>query len=186
MIVTEAIRFFAEEGFDGQLRTLAERIGITHSVLYRHFPSKDALIAQVYQDVYVSRMRPEWTAMLCDRSKPLGDRLCVFYRDYTAAIFHRDWIRIFLFAGLKGVDINAPYLALLRDTVLFPICAEYRATSGDQAPVDRPLSDLEIETRVGPARPHFLSGHSQVRLRSDDPVTPQRHDRGCRYRVPMR
>ncbi|WP_158810294.1 TetR/AcrR family transcriptional regulator [Beijerinckia sp. L45] len=149
MILSEAIRFFAEEGFDGQLRVLAARLGITHSVLFRHFPSKDALIARVYQDVYVRRMRPEWAASLCDRSTPLDDRLGAFYRDYTDAIFHRDWIRLFMFAGLKGVDINAPYLALLRDTVLLPICIEYRVASNDRGSLDRPLSDREIERALG-------------------------------------
>ncbi len=129
MIVSEAIRFFADEGFDGQIRALAERIGITHSVLFRHFPSKEALIERVYQDVYVRRMRPEWSALLRDRRLPLEARLLAFYREYTDAIFHYDWIRIFMFAGLKGVHINAPYLALLRETVLFPICAELRAAS---------------------------------------------------------
>jgi AcrR family transcriptional regulator len=149
MIVAEAIQFFAEEGFDGQIRTLAERIGITHSILFRHFPSKEALIERVYQDVYVRRMRPEWTALLRDRSLPLQARLFAFYREYTDAIFHHDWIRIFMFAGLKGISINAPYLALLRETVLFPICAELRAASNDAEPADTPFSDEEIERAWG-------------------------------------
>ncbi len=149
MIVAEAIQFFAEEGFDGQIRVLAERIGITHSVLFRHFPSKEALIERVYQDVYVRRMRPEWTALLRDRSQPLEARLFAFYRDYTDAIFHHDWIRIFMFAGLKGISINATYLALLRETVLCPICAELRAAAQDAASVDAPFSEEEIERAWG-------------------------------------
>jgi AcrR family transcriptional regulator len=148
MIVAEAIKFFADEGFDGQIRALAERIGITHSILFRHFPSKEALIERVYQDVYVRRMRPEWTALLRDRSLPLEARLFAFYREYTDAIFHHDWIRIFMFAGLKGVHINAPYLALLRETVLFPICAELRTASTGAEP-DAPFSDEEIERAWG-------------------------------------
>ncbi len=51
MIVAAAIRFFAEEGFEGQLRALASRIGIPHSVLFRHFPCKERLIERVYEDV---------------------------------------------------------------------------------------------------------------------------------------
>ncbi len=43
-ILNEAIRFFAEHGFEGQTRELAKRMGITHSAIYRHFPSKEALI----------------------------------------------------------------------------------------------------------------------------------------------
>ena len=43
VILESAIRFFAEHGFEGQTRELAKRIGITHSAIYRHFPSKEAL-----------------------------------------------------------------------------------------------------------------------------------------------
>ena len=44
-IVDEAVKFFfAEHGFGGQTRELAKRMGITHSAIYRHFPSKEALI----------------------------------------------------------------------------------------------------------------------------------------------
>lgn len=39
-IVDEAIRFFAERGFEGQTRELAKRMGITHSAIYRHFPAR--------------------------------------------------------------------------------------------------------------------------------------------------
>lgn len=39
-ILKEAVRFFAERGFEGQARELAKRIGITHSAIYRHFPQQ--------------------------------------------------------------------------------------------------------------------------------------------------
>ena len=48
-IVDEAVRFFAEHGFGGQTREFAKRMGITHSAIYRHFPSKEALIERVYE-----------------------------------------------------------------------------------------------------------------------------------------
>ena len=66
-IVDEAIRFFAEHGFEGQTRELAKRMGITHSAIYRHFPSKEALIERVYQEVYLSRWSPDWGPMIRDR-----------------------------------------------------------------------------------------------------------------------
>ncbi len=149
MIVAAAIRFFADQGFDGQLRALAGRIGIPHSVLFRHFPSKEMLIARVYQEVFLSRWRPEWSVTLRDRSVALEVRLLEFYRDYTAAIFQYDWVRIFMFAGLRGVPINAPYLALLRENVLLPICAELRAAAGLADPAALPLSAEEVELAWG-------------------------------------
>ncbi len=58
LIVREAVAFFAEVGFDGQTRELARRIGITQPLLYRYFPSKDALIDRVYQEAYLNRWNP--------------------------------------------------------------------------------------------------------------------------------
>ncbi|WP_197673739.1 helix-turn-helix domain-containing protein [Stappia sp. ES.058] len=53
LIVEEAVRFFAECGFEGQTRELAKRMGISHAVIYKHFDSKDALIERVYEHIYL-------------------------------------------------------------------------------------------------------------------------------------
>src|SRR5258708_13603661 len=47
-IVDGAVAFFAEVGFDGGLRDLAKRLGITHQNLFRYFPTKEPLIEPVY------------------------------------------------------------------------------------------------------------------------------------------
>src|SRR6202043_4276039 len=70
-----AVAFFAEVGFDGGLRDLAKRLGITHQNLFHYFATKEALIERVYKEVYLSRWRPEWETLLRDQSKPLQARL---------------------------------------------------------------------------------------------------------------
>src|SRR5216683_5328431 len=111
-IIDGAIAFFAEVGFDGGLRDLAKRLGITHQNVFRYFPTKEALIERVYKEVYLNRWQPEWEAVLHDPTKPLEGRLIDFYGSYLPAIFRYDWVRIFVFAGLKGVDITQRYLDL--------------------------------------------------------------------------
>ncbi|NKB27774.1 MAG: TetR family transcriptional regulator [Rhodobacteraceae bacterium] len=128
--IAQAIEFFAENGFESSTRDLAKRLGVTQPLLYRYFPSKDDLIAEVYSAVYVKRWRPEWEILLADRTRPLADRMRQFYREYTDVVFTRDWMRIFLFAGLKGVDINIRYMGLVRSRILDPIVAESRAEAG--------------------------------------------------------
>lgn len=128
--IAQAIEFFAENGFESSTRDLAKRLGVTQPLLYRYFPSKDDLIAEVYSAVYVKRWKPEWEVLLADRTRPLADRLRQFYREYTEVVFTRDWMRIFLFAGLKGVDINIRYMGLVRSRILDPIVAEARAEAG--------------------------------------------------------
>ena len=124
--VQKAIEFFAEEGFTSSTRELAKRLGVTQPLLYRYFDSKDELIAEVYETVYVRRWRPEWDEMLADRSVALRERLINFYLAYTEVVFQRDWMRIFLFAGLKGGEINRRYIDRVRGSILEPIIRECR------------------------------------------------------------
>ncbi|UCH74465.1 MAG: TetR/AcrR family transcriptional regulator [Rhodospirillales bacterium] len=149
MIVEEAIRFFAEVGFEGQTRELARRLGITQPLIFRYFPTKEDLIERVYQEVYLSRWDPRWEELLEDRDLPLGKRLTEFYKAYTKAIFTYEWVRIFVYSGLKGVNINKRYLALIRDRVFKRVMTELRAAHGLPSPDDVPFSEAELELAWG-------------------------------------
>lgn len=144
-IVDGAVAFFAEVGFDGGLRDLAKRLGITHQNLFRYFPTKEALIERVYKEVYLDRWQPEWEAVLLDATKPLERRLIDFYEKYLPAIFRYDWVRIFVFAGLKGVGITQRYLALIQNRVIEPLGFELRHVAGVTDEPDRALSAHELE-----------------------------------------
>ncbi len=145
LIVSEAVQFFAEHGFEGNTRDLAERIGITQPLLYRYFPSKENLIDRVYQEVFVSRWNPAWEPLLRDRSRPLTDRLIEYYQTYAVAVYDYVWVRIFVYSGLKGTDINDRYLALVREKVLTPICTELRCELDLPSTDETPISEAEIE-----------------------------------------
>ncbi len=106
IIAREAVSFFAEHGFEGQTRELARRLHITQPLLYRYFPSKEALIERVYQEVFVGRWNPSWEKIITDRSVPLKARLVHFYREYAEVILTYEWIRLFMFAGLKDLGLN--------------------------------------------------------------------------------
>lgn len=144
-ILEEAVRFFAEHGFEGQTRELAKRIGITHSAIYRHFPSKEALIERVYEHIYLSRWNPAWATLITDRSKKLEDRLMEFYLQYVERVFHYDWVRIFVFSGLKGFDITPRYLDIVRTQVVEPACLELRHELGLPDVEEHPLTERETE-----------------------------------------
>jgi AcrR family transcriptional regulator len=129
-IVEAAIKYFAEVGFDGQTRELARRLGVTQPLLFRYFPTKDDLIDKVYEEVYLSRWKDEWTEGLKDRSLPLEERLKRYYEDYAASIFNYEWIRVFMFSGLKGEPINRRYLEIVREKILEVVAAELRHDLG--------------------------------------------------------
>jgi AcrR family transcriptional regulator len=148
-IVDGAVAFFAEVGFDGGLRDLAKRLGITHQNLFRYFPTKEALIERVYKEIYLSRWQPEWEYILHDPTKPFDQRLIAFYESYLPAIFRYDWVRIFVFAGLKGVGISQRYLELIQKRVVEPVAVELRRSAGLAEQGTRPLSADELEIAWG-------------------------------------
>ena len=145
LIVAEAVKFFAEVGFEGHTRDLARRLNITQPLLYRYFPSKDALIDRVYQEVYLNRWNPEWETLIEDRTQPLKQRLIAYYRDYARTILQPEWIRIFTFAGLKGGTLNARLLDMIRERIFTRVIREIRFDQGVTMPPDFPLTEIEYE-----------------------------------------
>ncbi|TNF18083.1 MAG: TetR/AcrR family transcriptional regulator [Rhodobacteraceae bacterium] len=123
-ILAEAVRFFAEVGFEGQTRELAKRVGISHTALYRHFENKEALVEAVYKRVYLDRWNPEWDSLVTDRTRPLEDRLQDFYVQYAERVFDYEWVRIFMFSGLMENGLTTRYLTIVRDKVILPVLAE--------------------------------------------------------------
>ena len=144
-IVAGAIAFFARHGFEATTRHLARELGITQPLLYRYFPSKEVLIDRVYDEVFMRRWNPEWEGLIIDRDRSLEERLTRFYSAYAAAVYDFEWVRIFVFAGLKGIDINARYLAIVRQKVLEPVCLELRHAQGLPGADAVPLSEEEVE-----------------------------------------
>jgi AcrR family transcriptional regulator len=148
-IVEGAIAFFAEVGLDGQTRELANRLGITQPLLYRYFPSKELLLERVYEEVYDKRWKPEWEALIADRSLSIGERFRRFEKDYQRTIMTYDWLRIFFSAGLKGTDLPARYLSRVRQLIFTPVLTELRRELGLPSPEILPLGAQEFELIFG-------------------------------------
>src|ERR1700726_2498945 len=142
--VAKATEFFSEEGFGGGTRDLARRLGVTQPLLYRYFPSKDDLIKEVYRTVYLEPLDTGWEKLLTDRSRPIRDRLREFYDAYTNVIFSRKWLRIYLYSGLKGLDLNRSYVGIVRDKILSRIIRECRHEMGLPAQTKPTAAELEM------------------------------------------
>ncbi|MSQ60770.1 MAG: TetR/AcrR family transcriptional regulator [Betaproteobacteria bacterium] len=144
-ILREAVAFFAEVGFAGDTRELARRARITHALLFRYFPNKEALIERVYQEVYLGRWNPAWEVLILDQSIALEERMVRFYKLYAQTILSYEWVRLLMFAGLKGSDLNRKFFARVTARIVRPICKEirrfYRLPGADQVP----LTSTEIE-----------------------------------------
>src|ERR1700688_4036296 len=142
--VAKATEFFSEQGFGAGTRDLARQLGVTQPLLYRYFPSKDDLIKEVYRTVYLEPLDTGWEKLLADRSRPIRERLREFYNAYTNVIFTRKWLRIYLYSGLKGLDINRWYVGVVRDKILTRIIREGRHEAGLPVQSKPPPSELEM------------------------------------------
>jgi AcrR family transcriptional regulator len=143
-IVEKAAEFFATVGFGGGTRDFAKYLGTTQPLLYRYFPTKEALIKEVYQMVYLELWDDKWDALLADGSRPLRDRLIAFYTSYTDVIMNAQWMRLYLFAGLKGVEINARYITLVEERIIKVIVREFRKEQNRPASKVLDKRDMEI------------------------------------------
>jgi AcrR family transcriptional regulator len=128
-IVAMAAEVFAEKGFGATTRELAVRLGVTQALLYRYFPSKERLIDEVFDSLYVDRWDPQWARTLCDRERPLAERLKSFYGHYLSRGDALS-MRLFIRANLDGIGFARRYRFPLTDRVLGPVVGELRHEFG--------------------------------------------------------
>lgn len=143
-ILAMASEFFAEYGLTAQTRALADACGISQRLLYRCFPSKGALIHEVYRRDIAGPFQATWLARLEDRSRPVAERLNEFYREYYEAVLTRRWLRLFLYASLAEIDMAPSYIAevitRMLETIVEEACFERRV---------RPPAQRELRHELG-------------------------------------
>lgn len=144
-IIQEAVNFFADVGFGGQTRELSKRLGITQPALYRYFPTKDALIERVYQEVFLRRWNPHWETLLANNEMPIAERLQAFYLDYAQSIMERNWIRITMLAALSGNDMTRRYVDLVGERIIVKVCQAVRTEAGLPKVANRRLPSDQLQ-----------------------------------------
>lgn len=146
-ILYAAIQFFSKHGLDGQMRVLATEIGITHTLLYHYFPTKQALIERVYQELFEGRWRQEWESLLDDPAIDVEEKFIRFYCDYAECVLSREFVRIFVFSGLSDYFITDRFFALLRERLFPRLIRETRKARGIASRAK--TSNAEFELLMG-------------------------------------
>jgi hypothetical protein len=118
-------------------------------LLFKYFPTKELLIERVYQEVFIGRWNPYWESMIHDRSKPIESRLGDVYKGYARAILDHQWIRLFMFAGLKNSGVNTRWLRFITEHLVKPICSEMRVTLALPDTSAVPVTEMELELVLG-------------------------------------
>jgi AcrR family transcriptional regulator len=171
LILQRAIEFFAEYGLTAQTRALADACGVAQRLLYRYFPSKAALLSEVYEQAIVSPFKAVWRVQLRDRSQPWDKRLISYYVNYYNEVLTRRWLRLFLYASLAEARMAPDYNQAILLEMLELIVAETAAEQNIELPHDRGLQH-EIAWVLHGAVSHFaIRRHVYGASRS---VSPER------------
>ena len=152
MILDGAITFFAEHGFDGQIRDLAQALGVSQALVFTYFRTKGALLERVYDEVYLSRWSESWLVDLKDRTRPLSERLENYYNSYLEAIDEPIWIRIVLQSGLADNELTLRYVSQRVERVVKILVTEVRAELGTTLNV----TDTDLRERVWDLQGSFI------------------------------
>ncbi len=140
-ILKKAFEFFSEYGLTAQTRALAEACGVSQRLLYSLFPNKSALINAVYEAEIAGVFKAVWFVQLRDRSKPVEQRLCEFYREYYATVLTRRWMRLFLYASLAEAEMAPTYIASVIMQLLETVVEE----AAHEADLSMPQSRAELQ-----------------------------------------
>lgn len=144
MILEEAIEFFAEFGFNAQVRHLADRMGVSQSLIFRYFGTKEALIERVYQSTFEERWNDGWTAMISESNAPLRSRLKSFLLSYIEATDDHRWIRISMHSSLAGHDLTRRYVEVHVTCLLRQIARQVRIFRGEDPEGEIGADELEV------------------------------------------
>jgi AcrR family transcriptional regulator len=131
LILREATVYFAEQGLSAGTIELARRAGITQPLLYKYFPTKEALIERIYERLIPQNWNPAWDLMLEDEAIPLRRRLKDFYTEYATKVLTYEHVRLFLFSGLSRSEFNARYYEVLTRRILERIARALRHEYGE-------------------------------------------------------
>jgi AcrR family transcriptional regulator len=135
-ILAQASKFFAEYGLTAQTRALADACGISQRLLYSFFPSKAALLEEVYRSEIAGPFKAIWFADLKDRSFTVEQRLIRFYSEYYDSVTTRHWLRLFLYASLAEMAMAPSYISAIVTHMLEIVVAEATLEQGLKAPTD--------------------------------------------------
>ena len=126
VILRDSALFFAREGFAASTRDLADQLGVRQALLYKYFPSKEALLEAVFEEVLAVFWAMEWSKVLADYSLSLEDRLTQFFIAHLEA---EDGIpmRLFMRAALDGWVLPTRRLELVKNKFVQPLIAALRS-----------------------------------------------------------
>ena len=97
------------------------------------------MIEEVYKAEIAGPFKAVWFADLCNRSRPVEERLNDFYSEYYDQVLTQRWLRLFLYASLADVGMAPAYISAIVTHMLEVIVQESAYELGLALPKDKAL-----------------------------------------------
>jgi len=145
-ILQEAISLLTEQGVTFNTRELADRLKISHPLLFRYFKSRDEIVDAVFNTVFLERLTPDILAALGEQTADVVGKWTRFYESYAPKIFDRVWVRIFISSALLEDLISRRYFDLVVIPVVTALAEDTeRHCFGGPSKPDSPVRLISLE-----------------------------------------
>jgi len=125
-MLDDASVHFAEYGFESTTRDIADALGVTQALIYKHFESKEDLIEQTLERNFAANADDgPWI----DPDRPIRDELLRFYCGFVGRSSEVR-MRLFIRAGLDGRSWPTRRGHKLNSGLFVPIIAALRVRAG--------------------------------------------------------
>ena len=126
-MLKDAAALFAERGLDVSTREIADALGVTQALIYKHFESKEDLIERTLEFTFAPRdaASDRWI----DPNKPLNEELLNYYVGLSARAGQQR-MKLFIRAGLDGRSWPTRRGSALTKHLFLPVISALRRDAG--------------------------------------------------------
>ena len=140
-MLDQAANYFARHGFAATTRDVAQAMGVTQALIYKHFQSKEHVMEQVLEAALGATSGGQ---VMTVSPTSLQDDLAVFCRAFVARSTETR-MRLFMRAGLDGLSWPTRRGNALTGQVFLPLIAALRQAAGLPGFDERPAMRGERE-----------------------------------------
>lgn len=125
-------------------RDICKPLGVTQALLYRYFPSREALIDAALERVFAHLWVTDWSAHLEAAQGDLTARLTAFYTPYVTTATST-FMRLFMWCALSNYPVPQRFFVPLTNKILRAVVSAMRAEASLPGLSDKAMTQGERE-----------------------------------------
>jgi AcrR family transcriptional regulator len=179
VILREAADFFARHGFTASTRDLADQIGVRQALLYKYYPSKEALIEAIFDALIKERDVGGYGRLSEDRSISLEERIVAYY-DFLLRSFGGSASNLTLRAAIDDLPAMTRLSNFASVSFINPLIEELRGVESLPSLAERSLMPGEMEIVLAL---HAIARFADMRRNASNQVSPTDAEASLRFLI---